>query len=130
MALLEFDDVSVTYHSGGVDVPAVRGVTLSVDAGETLGIAGESGCGKTTLTSTVLRLQPKTARVTGEVRLDGQDLTFTPPHKRRTGMVFQDYALFPNMTVAENIEFGPMIAGVTSSRRATRVGELASASLI
>jgi peptide/nickel transport system ATP-binding protein len=74
MALLEFDDVSVTYRSGGLDVPAVRGVTLSVDAGESLGIAGESGCGKTTLTSTVLRLQPKTARVTGQVRLDGEDV--------------------------------------------------------
>ena len=54
MALLEFDDVSVTYRSRGADVPAVRNVSLSVDAGESLGIAGESGCGKTTLTSTVL----------------------------------------------------------------------------
>jgi peptide/nickel transport system ATP-binding protein len=74
MALLEFDDVSVTYRSGGLDVPAVRGVTLSVDAGESVGIAGESGCGKTTLTSTVLRLQPKSAVVTGQVRLDGEDV--------------------------------------------------------
>ncbi|MGQ4828010.1 ATP-binding cassette domain-containing protein, partial [Enterococcus faecalis] len=57
MTILEFADVSVTYRSRGVDVPAVRNVSLSVDAGETLGIAGESGCGKTTLTSTVLRLQ-------------------------------------------------------------------------
>jgi peptide/nickel transport system ATP-binding protein len=74
MALLEFDDVSVTYRSGGSDVPAVRGVTLAIDAGETVGIAGESGCGKTTLTSTVLRMQPKTAKVTGRVLLDGDDV--------------------------------------------------------
>ena len=74
MALLEFDDVSVTYRSGGLDVPAVRGVSLSVDAGETLGIAGESGCGKTTLTSTVLRMQPKSAKVSGRVLLDGDDI--------------------------------------------------------
>ena len=75
MALLEFDDVSVTYRSRGADVPAVRNVSLTVDAGESLGIAGESGSGKTTLTSTVLRMQPKTARVDGQVRLDGKDVT-------------------------------------------------------
>ncbi len=74
MALLEFDDLSVTYHARGVDVPAVRNVSLTVDSGESVGIAGESGCGKTTLTSTVLRMQPASATVTGQVRLDGEDV--------------------------------------------------------
>ena len=74
MTLLEFDDVSVTYRSRGADVPAVRNVSLSVSAGESVGIAGESGCGKTTLTGTVLRLLPKSATVTGRVMLEGRDI--------------------------------------------------------
>ncbi len=74
MTLLQFRDVSVDYASSEGLVPAVRGVTLDIEAGETLGIAGESGCGKTTLASTVLRLLPETAQVRGEIRLDGVDL--------------------------------------------------------
>jgi peptide/nickel transport system ATP-binding protein len=72
--LLRFDDVSVTYRTAGGDVPAVRGVSLSVAAGEVMGIAGESGCGKSTLASTILRLQPPTARVTGRVLFEGEDV--------------------------------------------------------
>ena len=74
MTLLEFDDVSITYQSRQGPVPAVRNVSLSVEQGETVGVAGESGCGKTTLTSSVLRLLPKTAKVTGEIRLNGEDV--------------------------------------------------------
>lgn len=74
MTLLEFDDVSITYQSRQGPVPAVRNVSLSVEQGQTLGIAGESGCGKTTLTSSVLRLLPKSAKVTGQIRLDGEDI--------------------------------------------------------
>jgi peptide/nickel transport system ATP-binding protein len=74
MTLLEFDDVSITYQSRQGPVPAVRNVSLSVQQGETVGIAGESGCGKTTLTSSVLRLLPKTAQVGGRILLDGEDV--------------------------------------------------------
>jgi peptide/nickel transport system ATP-binding protein len=74
MTLLEFDDVSITYQSRQGPVPAVRNVSLSVPLGQTVGIAGESGCGKTTLTSSVLRLLPKSASVTGQIRLDGEDV--------------------------------------------------------
>ena len=74
MTLLQFRDLSVDYTSNDGMVPAVRGVTLGVEAGETLGIAGESGCGKTTLASTVLRLLPDTAQVRGEVLLDDVDI--------------------------------------------------------
>ncbi|MBI1376267.1 MAG: ATP-binding cassette domain-containing protein [Frankiales bacterium] len=135
MALLEFDDVSVTYRSRGADVPAVRGVTLSVDAGETLGIAGESGCGKTTLTSTVLRLQPKSARVTGEVRLDGKDVQKLSWGKVRAlrwakaSMVFQGamHALNPVQRIGDQLAEPILLHGrgrVSRSAAAARVGEL------
>jgi len=74
MTLLEFDDVSITYQSAQGPVPAVRNVSLSLPLGQTLGIAGESGCGKTTLADSVLRLLPKNAQVTGHIRLDGEDV--------------------------------------------------------
>jgi len=72
--LLRFEDVSVTYRTAGGEVPAVRGVDLTVAAGEVVGVAGESGCGKSTLAATILRLQPPTARVTGRVLFEGEDV--------------------------------------------------------
>jgi peptide/nickel transport system ATP-binding protein len=71
---LEFRDVSITYRTREGAVPAVRGVSLGLPAGSSLGIAGESGSGKSTLFSTVLRLQPKSATVTGEVLVEGEDV--------------------------------------------------------
>jgi peptide/nickel transport system ATP-binding protein len=73
-SLLEWRDVTVDYLAPEGPVPAVRGVTLSVDRGEVLGIAGESGCGKSTLAATVLRLLPDSARVGGSILLDGADV--------------------------------------------------------
>ena len=74
MGLLSMQDVSVTYRTAEGDVPAVRGVTLDVDAGTSLGVAGESGSGKSTLAATVLRLTPKSAEVRGQVLVDGEDV--------------------------------------------------------
>jgi peptide/nickel transport system ATP-binding protein len=71
---LEFRDVHITYRTREGDVPAVRGVDLALPAGSSLGIAGESGSGKSTLFSTVLRLQPKSATVTGQVLVEGEDV--------------------------------------------------------
>jgi peptide/nickel transport system ATP-binding protein len=135
MALLEFDDVSVTYRSRGTDVPAVRGVTLSVDSGQTLGIAGESGCGKTTLTSTVLRMQPKSAKVTGQVRLDGENVLDMSWGKVRAvrwaqaSVVFQGamHALNPVQRIGDQMTEPILLhnKGKVSSAKATaRVGEL------
>jgi peptide/nickel transport system ATP-binding protein len=73
--LLEVADLSVSYRTGGQDVQAVRGVSFALDAGETLGVAGESGSGKSTMALALLRLLPDTARIGGTVRFEGEDLT-------------------------------------------------------
>ncbi|MEV4976461.1 ABC transporter ATP-binding protein [Streptomyces scopuliridis] len=72
--LLEIKDLHVTYGSGPSAVPAVRGVDLTVESGRKLGIAGESGCGKSTLALALLRLLPASARLSGEILLDGEDV--------------------------------------------------------
>jgi peptide/nickel transport system ATP-binding protein len=72
--LLSIRDLAVTYRTGDEDVPAVRGVDLDVEAGQTVGVAGESGCGKSTMASAVLRLLPSGAKVSGEVLLGGEDV--------------------------------------------------------
>jgi peptide/nickel transport system ATP-binding protein len=74
MTLLELDDVSVTYRIAAGEVPAVRGVSLSLDGGAALGVAGESGSGKSTLAMALLRLLPRDARVGGRILLDGEDV--------------------------------------------------------
>lgn len=74
MTLLRVRDLRVTYGSGAGAVPALRGVDLSLEAGRTLGLAGESGCGKSTLALALLRLLPASARTTGEVLLAGEDV--------------------------------------------------------
>lgn len=72
--ILQFENTAISYRSGRSRVEAVRGVNLSLQAGETLGLAGESGCGKTTLAMSVLRLLPKSAEIDGKVLLDGADV--------------------------------------------------------
>ncbi len=74
MSLLELRDLHITYRTQGGLVPAVRGVSLSVAAGQTLGLAGESGCGKSTIAASVLRLLPASAKVTGEILINGEDV--------------------------------------------------------
>ncbi len=74
MALLDVRDLAVTYHSARGGVPAVRGVDLLLDAGETLGVAGESGCGKSTLALALLRLLPAGTSVSGQIMLDGENV--------------------------------------------------------
>ena len=74
MALIELRDLAVTYRTASGDVPAVREVSLALEAGQTLGLAGESGCGKSTIAAAILRLLPRTAKVTGQVMFEGADV--------------------------------------------------------
>jgi peptide/nickel transport system ATP-binding protein len=129
--LLSVRDLHVTYAG---DVPAVRGVSLDLDAGETLGLAGESGSGKTTLGNALLRLLPRGTTVTGEVLLEGEDVLTMRPGRLRAvrwtdlAIVFQGalHTLNPVQTVGaqigEAIELHDPKLGRSRVRR--RVGEL------
>lgn len=83
MSLLELRDLRITYRSERGDVPAVRGVDLTIEPGETVGLAGESGCGKSTIAAAVLRLLPRETRVEGEVLLGGESVYDMKPGRLR-----------------------------------------------
>jgi putative spermidine/putrescine transport system ATP-binding protein len=99
---------------------AVADVTLQVAEGELVALLGPSGCGKTTTLRMVAGFVAPTA---GRISIGARDVTQLPPHRRDTGMVFQSYALFPHMTVAENVAFGLEMRRVSRDERARRVAE-------
>jgi peptide/nickel transport system ATP-binding protein len=133
MSVLELRDLSVTYRTEAGDVPAVRGVNLTIAEGDTLGLAGESGCGKSTIAGAVLRLLPASARVEGQVLLGGEDVYAMNPGRLRavrwTGaaVVFQGalHSLNPvhrvGAQIAEAIRVHGLGDGAAAHRRA---GEL------
>src|SRR6218665_218196 len=100
---------------------AVKGVNLSVPDGTFVCLLGPSGCGKTTLLRMIAGLELPT---TGEIHLGGDDITRVPTHKRDLGMVFQSLALFPHLTVGENIAYSLRIRGVGKQEQKKRVDEL------
>lgn len=102
-------------------VRALSGITLDVKPGRFVSLLGPSGCGKTTLMRIIAGLDRQS---TGKVVIAGQDLSQTPPHRRPVGLVFQRYALFPHMTVAENVGFALSLRGVERKAARDRVQEL------
>jgi putative spermidine/putrescine transport system ATP-binding protein len=99
MAELEIRDLVKTYG----DHRAVDTVNLKAEAAELVALLGPSGCGKTTLLRSIAGFVPISS---GSIEIDGRDVSKLAPNKRNTGMVFQNYALFPHMSVAENVAFG------------------------
>jgi putative spermidine/putrescine transport system ATP-binding protein len=117
MAFLEIDNVRKLFgQSIGVDTFDMR-----IEKGEFISFLGPSGCGKTTTLRMVAGFEVPTS---GAIRVDGTDITRTPPNRRNIGMVFQSYALFPNLTVADNIGFGLRVAGQPKAAIQQRVAEM------
>lgn len=117
MARVVLEGVSKRYG----EVVALHPTDLDVAEGEFLTLLGPSGCGKTTTLRMIAGFVEPSA---GRLRFDGEDVTDTPPQKRAIGMVFQDYALFPHLSIADNIGFGLRERGAPKAQIAARVEEL------
>jgi putative spermidine/putrescine transport system ATP-binding protein len=117
MSYLELTDIQKRFG----DVVAVESFNLGAEKGEFVSFLGPSGCGKTTTLRMIAGFEQPTK---GTILINGEDVTYKPPNRRNVGMVFQSYALFPNMTVADNIGFGLKVRKRPSAQVKARVGEL------
>jgi putative spermidine/putrescine transport system ATP-binding protein len=119
MAYLSLENLEKSFGSNKV----VKSFTLPIEKGSFVSLLGPSGCGKTT----VLRMVAGFERPDGgNIKIDGEDVVVAPVSSRNVGMVFQSYALFPNLTVAENVAFGLRIKGVAPDERKARVASMLS----
>jgi spermidine/putrescine transport system ATP-binding protein len=118
---IELSGVTKDFHSGGEVISAVREMNLQIREGEFFSMLGPSGCGKTTTMRMIAGFEEPTS---GAVRLQGKDVTSDPPNKRDVNMVFQSYALFPHMSVFENVAFGLRRRQVPKNEIITQVGEM------
>jgi multiple sugar transport system ATP-binding protein len=118
MAFLEIN--SLRKRFGSLEI--LKGINLTLDKGGFLVLVGPSGCGKSTLLNTIAGLESISA---GDIRVDGQPINDLHPSKRDIAMVFQSYALYPNMTVAQNMAFGMEMRGVPKAERDKAVAEVA-----
>src|SRR5689334_7286059 len=118
MARISFKGAQRWYP--GTDEPAVPGLDLEVEDGEFMVLVGPSGCGKSTSLRMLAGLEQVDA---GAIYLDDREVTHAPPKERDIAMVFQNYALYPHMTVAENMAFSLKIARVPKAAREAQVLE-------
>ncbi|MGK8196144.1 2-aminoethylphosphonate ABC transport system ATP-binding subunit PhnT [Burkholderia cepacia] len=115
---VQIEHLSVRYGARTV----LENLSLSIGAGEFLTVLGKSGCGKTTLLRFIAGFV-KADGLTGTLTVAGRDLTYAPPHKRNLGLLFQNYALFPHLSVFENVAFGLRARGMASSEVTRRVAD-------
>ncbi|WP_151719663.1 ABC transporter ATP-binding protein [Gemmobacter serpentinus] len=113
---IRIDDLTVTYGKENV----ISGLSLDIPGGCFFTLLGPSGCGKTTLLRTIAGFVPAAG---GSLRFNGTDVTRLPPHKRAIGMVFQDYALFPDKTVNQNVAYGLHARGERGADVARKIAE-------
>jgi spermidine/putrescine ABC transporter ATP-binding subunit len=116
-AIVSIRNVSKLFPGG---VIAVDNVSLDIAQNEFFALLGPSGCGKTTLLRMISGLEMPSS---GQIVIGGEDMAFTPPNKRPTNMVFQSYAVFPHMTVEQNVGYGLKVTGVPGDEIRRRVGE-------
>ena len=114
--IISFENITKRYGK----VVAVDNVSLTIEEGEFFSLLGPSGCGKTTLLRMLAGFEVPTE---GRILIDGQDVSQIPPNKRPVNMVFQSYAVFPHMNVADNVAYGLKVDGVPAAERARRVEE-------
>ncbi|HJX06982.1 MAG TPA: ABC transporter ATP-binding protein [Actinomycetota bacterium] len=133
MSVLNVEDLRVTYTTKGGDVPAVRGVSFAIERGEVLGLAGESGCGKSTIAGAILRLHSPGTKIEGKLELEGEDVLALKPGRLRavrwTGasIIFQGalHALNPVQKIGDQIEEAIQVHGMaTQKEAAVRAGAL------
>jgi putative spermidine/putrescine transport system ATP-binding protein len=115
------EGVSCQFGSGAQAVRAVDGVDLVIEGGEFFTLLGPSGSGKTTCLRMIGGFTLPTA---GRIRIGGQDVTLEPPYARPVNTVFQDYALFPHMSIRDNVAYGLMVQGVDKTARHRRAEEM------
>lgn len=119
MAFLSLSNISKVFGS----TAAVEDFNLEVDKGEFVSFLGPSGCGKTTTLRMIAGFELPS---TGNITLDGEDITYKSPNQRNVGMVFQSYALFPNLTIGQNIGFGLQVRKVPEAEIKIKVDEMLS----
>jgi putative spermidine/putrescine transport system ATP-binding protein len=117
MAFLDVQNLTKTFGTTTV----VKGVSFGFNKGEFISLLGPSGCGKTTILRMIAGFESPSS---GSIKVDGEDITSLKPNRRQLGMVFQAYALFPNLNVGDNIGFGLKIAGMPAEQRRARVDEM------